>query len=255
MHPEAYGQAKDADRDAAWSWRRAATDHHAAHRRRHRLGGAHLWGRRHRRWNQAPEATAAVRRQLRRPPGPGAERGEQPSRASRSPAAPPSRRRPRQPSAAARRRAARAPACTLRGEVEGEAKAEEAVGGTDDAQVGGARLQHPRVRAEQAEPGCGQSGRDADRLGDDEGEARPATRSQRPGPLAGADVRADDRDHRRADAEDERDQQVFQTCAGAETGDGVWTPPRRRRGPWSARPSEWSAGCSPSRRRRRAGCR
>ena len=115
------------------------------------------------------------------------------------------------------------PAGALRREVERQAQAEEAVRRPDDAQVGDAGREHARVVAEESEPGFGPDrGDDADRLADREGEgAAGEGDAQRAFALAGADVRADQRDHRRAESEHERDQQVLEPRAGAVAGDRV----------------------------------
>ena len=84
--------------------------------------------------------------------------------------------------------------------------------------------------AEQAEPGVRPDrGGEADGLADGEGErAAGEGDAQRALALAGADVGADERDHRRAEAEDERDQQVLEARAGAVAGDRVGAAVRRR---------------------------
>ena len=122
----------------------------------------------------------------------------------------------------------------LGGEVEAQAEAEEAVGRSDDAQVGGAGREHARVVAEQPEPRLrpDRSGK-ADRLGDAEGERAADERdAQRALPLAGADVGADQGHERRAEAEHQRDQQVLQPRAGAVAGDRVGAGGDRRPARW-----------------------
>ena len=109
----------------------------------------------------------------------------------------------------------------LRGEIERHAEAEEAVERADDAQIDRAGRDHRRIAVEQPEPGLRkQRRRDADRLG--QAKAEPAAdpgRAQRAVAVARADVGADQRDQRPAEAEGERDQQIFQPRADAVAGD------------------------------------
>jgi hypothetical protein len=83
---------------------------------------------------------------------------------------------------------------SLGGEVEAQAKSEEAVRRADDAEVGGAGREHARVVAEQPEPrlrpGC--SGK-ADRFGHAESQRAAGERdAQRALLLPGPDVRPDE---------------------------------------------------------------
>src|SRR5215208_6911079 len=88
------------------------------------------------------------------------------TRASPSGAERGSHRGPRQGGEGGRRGWARGGGRLLGGEVEAQAKSEEAVRRADDAEVGGAGREHARVIAEQSEPRLrpGRSGK-ADRLG------------------------------------------------------------------------------------------
>src|SRR6185369_12271719 len=105
----------------------------------------------------------------------------------------------------------------LRGEVEDEAEAEEAIARPDEAQIRCAGGEHLRVGAEESEPRARPECRsDADRLGDAERERAADERdAQGALALAGTDVRADERHEWRAEAEDERNEQVLEPRAGA----------------------------------------
>src|SRR5215207_6587364 len=100
---------------------------------------------------------------------------------------------------------------SLGGEVEAQAKSEEAVRRADDAEVGGAGREHARVIAEQSEPRLrpGRSGK-ADRLGHAECKRAAGERdAQRALVLPGPDVRPDQGHEGRAEAKHQRDEQVL----------------------------------------------
>ena len=113
-------------------------------------------------------------------------------------------------------------ACALRGEIERHAEAEETVEGADGAEIGAAGFKHGRVGVEQAEPGFGEGGDgEADAFGEEEGEdgAGPGG-TEGTGRLPGAEISTDEGDEGCAEAENERDEEVFQAGAGAVAGDG-----------------------------------
>ena len=97
-------------------------------------------------------------------------------------------------------------------EIEGQAEAEEAIGRADDAQIGRAGREHPRVLAEKGEPGMGgDGGGEADDFAQHEGDAAAGQRdAERPRALPGADIGADEGDHGCAETEDDGDQEVFE---------------------------------------------
>nr|WP_261405056.1 hypothetical protein [Chenggangzhangella methanolivorans] len=94
-------------------------------------------------------------------------------------------------------------------------KAKEAVSGSRDPEVARPRGDHLRIGAEEPEPGGRRrGGREPDGFGGDEREGRARKRD----PLcahdvARSDIRADERHQRRAEAERQRDQQVFEPGA------------------------------------------
>ena len=106
------------------------------------------------------------------------------------------------------------PARALHARSRARGRAEEAVARADEAQVStpaatcaGRREQaEPRLRPAAASPTASLIAN---------ASAPPTGRSAARAGAAGADVRPDQRNHRRAEAEHERDQQVFESCAGA----------------------------------------
>src|SRR5206468_5113712 len=110
----------------------------------------------------------------------------------------------------------------LGGEVEREAETEEAVDGPDGAQVRGAGREDARIDAEETEPRARREGRaEADRLRDRGRHERTRPRhAHRARPAARANVGADHRDERRAEAEHDGNLQIFQAHTDAVAGEG-----------------------------------
>ena len=145
--------------------------------------------------------------------------GEVAGPAQRKPAAD---RRDQQPREVGQQRPQQ-PAGALRGEIERHAEAEQAIDRADDVQIARPGIDHRRVVVEQRQPGA----RDRRRRRAPIDLAQPG-RDRRADPRhaqgavapAGADIGSDHGDERAAEAEDERDQQIFEPRAGAVAGDG-----------------------------------
>src|SRR5499433_3830986 len=119
--------------------------------------------------------------------------------------------RDREPREVRNKRPKQAPG-SLRGEVERHSEPEQSIGGADRLQVTRAGLKHRRVAIEQREPesrdkGCGEP--DGLAEGGRNGGADPG-RAQRALALAGADTGPHHGDERAAQAEDERDEEIFE---------------------------------------------
>ena len=148
------------------------------------------------------------------------------------------------------------PPGALRGEVERETAAEEAVERADDLQVVRADLDHARIVAEQRQPRLRKERRrKPDRFGEAAGDrgAGPGD-PQRAVAAAGADAGADHGGERRAEAEHQRHQQIFEPRAGAVAGDGGGAEDAGKAG--RGRDADVGRDADQRRRpRRRAGCR